>query len=98
MKRFGRRIGRGVRRIGRRIGRFISRPFRKLRNFLRKIRSGIKRLRSGMAKVRYYWRMFRSVRGFVRRYPGAPNRMLHLEPHEGLANMSEAENADEAEL
>ena len=91
MKRFGRRIGRGVRRIG----RFISRPFRKLRNFFRKIRGLMRRARSGMAKARYYWRMFKSVRGFVRRYPGAPNRMLHLEPE---PNMSEAENVDEAEL
>ena len=72
MKKFGRRIGRGIRKIG----RFIGTPFRKIRDFLRKIRKGIRRLRTGMAKVRYFWKMIRSVRSFVRRYPAAPNRML----------------------
>ena len=82
VKKVGRKISRGIRKIGRKLRGYI----RGIRNFFRNIRRAFRRLRSGMAKVRYYWRLFRSVRGFVRIYPAAPNRMLltQFSPDEGL--------------
>ena len=72
VKKFGRRIGRGIRRIGRRIRGW----FRGIRGFFRNIKMFFRRLKSGMRKVRYFWRMFKAVRGYVRRYRAAPDRML----------------------
>merc|ERR1712037_363207 len=68
----------------------VSKRYKKLRNSIRKRIRGftgifrrvgdvIRRVRSGMRKVNYYWKMVKDMRSYIRRYPGAPNRIAVIE-------------------
>jgi len=68
----------------------VSKRYKKLRNSIRKRIRGftgifrrvgdvIRRVRSGMRKVNYYWKMVKDMRSYIRRYPGAPNRIAAIE-------------------
>ena len=85
VRRSVRRVHRRVRKSVRRARRSVSRRYKRLRNSIRKrlrrirgffggIQNAIRRVRSGMRRVNYTWKMIKSIRTFIRNYPGAPNR------------------------
>merc|ERR1711934_1325568 len=89
-KRYRRKWKRSIKKRVRKVRRSVSKRYKKLRNSIRKRIRGftgifrrvgdvIRRERSGMRKVNYYWKMVKDMRSYIRRYPGAPNRIAVIE-------------------